>query len=90
MVFTGLSSHASKEFNIITKAPLNPNMMTITQSSFTSLLLVVEMCPRPWMVEDSRNVLTSSMAGAQLLSVNSCMGVSRILGLVQALYKIEQ
>ena len=49
-------------------------MTTTTQNNLTSFL-VVEIYPKPWMVEDSKNSLTPSMVEVQLLC---CVDVSRL------------
>ena len=63
VVFTGLSAQAWKDAKIKHAAPVNPAMTARIQRVLT-WLLVVAMYLSPWMVEDSKNVLTFSMVEA--------------------------
>ena len=56
----GFSSQSSNDWYIRTPANVNPAITIRVQNTLMNLV-VVEIYARPWIVEDSRNVLTPSM-----------------------------
>ena len=61
VVLTGFLSQSEKEFLMRSPAMKKPERTTTTHNNFCSLLLPEEMKERPWIVEDSRNCLATSI-----------------------------
>ena len=74
VVVTGFSFHALKDLEIKNPAPVKPAMTTRIQKSLV-YFLDVEICGRPWIVEDSRkclifHILTHFVGLIQLTACN--------------------
>ena len=83
VVVTGLSFHSSKDLDIKTQAPVKPAMTTRTQNSL-AYFLDVEICGRPWIVEDSRkclifHILTHCLGLIQPTGWNSNISIKGLL-----------
>ena len=66
VVLIGLSAQELNDWHIMVKAPVNPEMTTRIQKNLTNFL-VVEMCIKPCIVEDSKYVLMPSIVSLEML-----------------------
>ena len=77
VVLIGLSVQELNDWYIIVKAPMNPEITTRIQKNLTNLL-VLDMCAKPCIVEDSKYVLIPSMVCNKMFTYLNIMNEEQI------------